>query len=190
MRNFKPLLIYFLAFLLITPPLFAAEKDGVSFLDQIPANDGSVLSLNGLGTRKATIFGFKVYVAGLYLTQPSKDPKIILQDNVPERRLVMKFVRDVDREDMAKAWQEGFEKNNSSSEQLHPILMQMLQHTVSVKSGDTVSLTVNQSRVALLFNDREQFTVINPAFGTALLRIWLGESPPNSALKEGLLGIE
>lgn len=189
MRHFIAFWICFALVLAVNTTTYALEKDGVSFPDQIQAHDGSLLRLNGLGTRKATIFGIRVYVAGLYIVESSHDPQRILNDP-RERRVVMKFVRDVDRDDIAKAWKEGFEKNNPPSDELNPILMQMLEHAVSVRAGDTITVVVNQSRFALFVNDRELFAVLNPAFGKALLRIWLGEEPPNAALKSGLLGIE
>ena len=54
------------ALLLFTGAAFAAtpaprECDGVSFPDHVQAR-GQTLTLNGLGLRKATVFGIKVYV--------------------------------------------------------------------------------------------------------------------------------
>jgi len=46
----------------------AADLDGVTLPDTMQL-DGSELVLNGMGTRKATMFKVKVYVMGLYLTR-------------------------------------------------------------------------------------------------------------------------
>ena len=50
----------------------ARECDGISFPEHIQAR-GETLTLNGLGLRKATVFGIKVYVGALYLTHPTAD---------------------------------------------------------------------------------------------------------------------
>ena len=66
---------------------------------------GKRLVLNGMGMRQATFLKVDVYVAGLYLEQPSSDPGLILQSK-QTKQIVLKFVRDVGRGDIVKAWNE------------------------------------------------------------------------------------
>ena len=54
------------------------ECKGVSFPDQSGA-----LKLNGLGLRQATFLKVDVYVAALYVAQPSGDANAILKANAP-----------------------------------------------------------------------------------------------------------
>src|SRR5215469_17022074 len=60
----------------------ARECDGVSFPQQIQAQ-GQTLTLNGLGLRKATVFGIKVYVGALYVAHPTADAAAILSSKDP-----------------------------------------------------------------------------------------------------------
>jgi len=67
--------------------LSATEAPGkqcerVFFLDHAQVR-GALLTLNGLGLRTASVFKVGVYVAALYLTEPSSDPHRILQSNTP-----------------------------------------------------------------------------------------------------------
>ncbi|NJN47627.1 MAG: hypothetical protein HC808_15395 [Candidatus Competibacteraceae bacterium] len=86
--------------------VFAADCQGIRFPDQIQVGNTG-LSLNGLGLREATVFKVNVYVAGLYLENPSTDAERILNSG-HTKQLTLQFLRDVSREDISKAWSEGF----------------------------------------------------------------------------------
>ena len=62
------------------------------FPPTMPA-ESRTLSLNGVGTRKATIFKVKVYDAALYLEKKSKNAEEILDSN-QIKRVDMFFLRD------------------------------------------------------------------------------------------------
>ena len=92
---------------------FAGELAGVSLPDRITV-EGKTLVLNGMGLREATFLKVDVYVAGLYLESKTSDPEAILGTR-QVRRLVLKFVRNVSRGQMVRAWGEGFEKSSGKS---------------------------------------------------------------------------
>src|SRR5262245_65111893 len=81
----------------------AGKMGDVVLPDSISVH-GKQLVLNGMGLREATMLKVDVYVAGLYLETRSSDPAQILQSN-QTKRIVLRFVRDVDRKDVVKAWQ-------------------------------------------------------------------------------------
>jgi hypothetical protein len=85
------------------------ECAGIAFPEQVHFH-GEPLTLNGLGVRKASIFNVRVYVAALYLTEPSSDPHRILQSNTPSE-LVLQFIRPVSAAELRKSWEEGFARN-------------------------------------------------------------------------------
>src|SRR6185437_11421915 len=87
----------------------ARECDGVSFPGQIQAH-GETLTLNGLGLRKATIFGIKVYVGALYVAHPTSDAAAILTSRDPVQ-IELRFVFHATAGQLRSAWQEGFEKS-------------------------------------------------------------------------------
>jgi len=85
------------------------ECRGVGFPEATRV-DGATLRLNGLGLRLATMLEVKVYVAALYVTEPSSDPKAILASRSPYE-LILQFLRDVGADDVRRGWNEGFAKN-------------------------------------------------------------------------------
>lgn len=164
------------------------ECSGVSFPEQMQS-EGIALKLNGLGLRQATIFKVNVYVAVLYVLQPSKDANAILKSGAP-KELILQFVRDVDGSDLSKGWQEGFE--NNAKGQL-PALKERIQSfkgmMPDVKTGQQLRLTYKPGAgVQVQVNKAVKGTIKGDDFAQALFSIWLGANPPNAELKAGLLG--
>ncbi len=166
----------------------AAECSGVSFPATVVV-DGSSLALNGLGLRLATMLKVKVYVGGLYLARPSKDPRAILEASSP-KQLALAFVRDVGAGDLAGAWQEGFE--NNAKPQL-PALQARVDRLKSwmadMKTGQRLTFTsLPGAGITVDVNGRAAGKIEGDDFAKAFLSLWLGEHPANPGLKSGLLG--
>ena len=106
--NMLPLLIA-LGMLYGVGTAYGKECLKVDFPEQTSV-DGNTLRLNGLGLRQATALKVNVYVAALYVMQPSTDANAILGASNP-KQLVLHFVRSEGRSDLTKAWDEGFEAN-------------------------------------------------------------------------------
>ena len=85
---------------------YAKDLAGLEFEDK-----QENLILNGLGIRKATVFKVKVYVAGLYLESQSANPVEII-NSAQNKKIVMKFLRDVSSKKIRNAYVKGFESNN------------------------------------------------------------------------------
>ena len=80
-------LILILLLCLFSLPLLARELAGVVLPQQVqPAGMQQTLQLNGAGIRKK--FFVKVYVAALYLPQPTRDAAALLQSPPPNRMLM------------------------------------------------------------------------------------------------------
>lgn len=148
---------------------------------------GKQLVLNGVGIRKATILNVKVYVAGLYLETPSKDPGQIIR-STQSKRLVMHFLRDVDRDDIVKAWSDGFRKNNKNLDQVKVRIAKLTGWMRDAKEGNTITLTYANGSVEMAFGTKVLGTIDGADFAQALFSIWLGPEPPDQDLKKGLLG--
>src|SRR5215510_11291284 len=116
------------------------ECQGVNFPEQTQVQ-ASPLALNGLGLRQATMLKVNVYVAALYVAQPSTDANAILASNTP-KQLVLHFVRDVDGADLKKAWDEGF-ANNAKAQvpALKERIEQFKSWMTTMKSGQQLTLT-------------------------------------------------
>jgi len=58
----------------------------------------------------------------------------------------------------------------------------------TVREGDVIDLDFDARGVAITDNGRQRGRIDDPAFGRALLRVWLGDNPAQSSLKKALLG--
>ncbi len=172
--------------LVASAPAWAAEKDGVKMPDTITVAD-QTLKLNGLGTREATIFSIDVYVAGLYVPTPSSDAKVLMNSDVP-KKLVLQFVRSVDADDIAGAFTESFERNKFGPK-VRGELAKLNRWMTDMKDEDSMSFTyVPGKGLTVEVKGQIKGTIPGKDFQASFLAIWLGAYPPNSGLKEGLLG--
>jgi len=166
----------------------AGKKAGVTMPDTATV-DGKTLVLNGMGLREATWLKVDVYVAGLYIEKVSSDAPGIVATDGP-KLLVLKFVRDVDRDDIVKAWSDGF-KNNATVpvSQLKPLIDRMNGWMPGFDDGDTLSFTYAPGKgVEVAVNGARKGVIQGGDFARSLFSIWLGPKPPTGALKKGLLG--
>jgi hypothetical protein len=183
----RSLLLFGMLMALGTGGAAAKECLGVNFPEQTQA-DGSTLTLNGLGVRKATLLKINVYVAALYVATPSSDPNAILASKTPIK-LILHFVRDVDAADISNGFDEGFAK--SAKGQL-PALQQRIATLEGwmpdLRTGQQMTFTSRPGvGVQVNVSGTEKGTVSGDDFAKAFLSIWLG-NPPNPEIKAGLLG--
>ncbi|MEY2510193.1 MAG: hypothetical protein QOE26_956 [Verrucomicrobiota bacterium] len=165
----------------------AAEISGVKLPDQVSVG-GKSLKLNGAGLRQATILKVNVYAAGLYLEKPSGDGEAIANSD-QAKSIDMVFMRDVSAKQMAEAFGEGFEKNCvAGCTELKPHLSKLQGLLKDMKKGETMSVRFLADGVDLMIRGQKAASVGDKAFSHQLIRCWIGKNPPNSGLKEGLLG--
>lgn len=166
----------------------ARECDGVSFPEHIQAR-GQTLTLNGLGLRKATIFGIKVYVGALYLAHPATDAQAILNSRDP-LEMQLRFVFRVTAGELRGAWRDGFEKSAPAElPRLQSRIAQLDAWMRSVKSGERMTfLRLPGKGIEYSLNGTVVGTIPGEDFARAFLAIWLGASPPSRELRAGLLG--
>ena len=174
--------------LVLSAPTFAATCRDIQFPDSVKVG-GADLVLNGLGIRKATLLGIKVYVAGLYLPQKSEIPGGILGTD-GRWQLVLHFVREVGASDIRDAFQEGFEKGAGDKlAALGPRIESLKARMTDFKTGQSLTFTHDPATGVMVDANGVTGPAIEGAeFATALLTIWLGAKPPNEDLKSGLLG--
>lgn len=181
--------------LLLTPLLLAsavASAQGATCRDiSFPRHlqvSGSDLTLNGLGVRKATFLEVNVYVAALYVAQPSRDAKAIIESDEPQQ-LTLHFVRNVGVDDLRKAFVEGFERDPSAA--LKERVARLNGWMSDMKTGQRLMFTrVPHSGVEVSVNGVKKGVIEGDDFARALISIWMGATPPNPELKSGLLGGE
>lgn len=166
----------------------ALECDGVSFPEHVQAG-GETLTLNGLGLRKATIFGIKVYVGALYVPHPTGDAAAILTAREPAE-VELRFVFRVTAGQLRDAWQDGFEHSAANElPQLQTRIAQLNGWMSGVKSGQRMTfLRIPGVGIQYALDGAVQGTIPGDDFAQAFLGIWLGASPPSPELRAGLLG--
>lgn len=166
----------------------AAQCDGVSFPDHVTVH-GQVLTLNGLGIRKATFFQIKVYVGALYLTHRSSDAAAILGADEPNE-IVLHFLWHVTTGELRDAWNEGFAHSASGRLPALRVRIATLDGWMSgVGSGHSMTFVHSSGQgIEYLLDGVKRGTIPGADFARAFLGIWLGPDPPGQALKAGLLG--
>jgi hypothetical protein len=179
--------------LLLAPAVCAAQDKtcrDISFPGHVQVN-GSDLKLNGLGVRKATFLKVNVYVSALYVVQPLRDPKPLIESDTPQQ-LVLHFVRNVGVEDVRKGFVEGFERSSASqSAALAERIAKFNTWMSDMKSGQQLTFVrLPHTGIQVSVNGVPKGTIEGDDFSRALLSIWLGPAPPNPELKSGLLGGE
>lgn len=149
--------------------------------------EGKNLKLNGMGLRTKVVF--KVYVAGLYLETPSKDPAAIIStDQVKSIRL--SIMRSLKGSQVSEAIEEGFEKNSKAQ---MPALKARLDKLASmlpnVEKGDDILLTYAPGKgTVVTVKGAEKGVIEGKDFADALFSVWLGAHPVQEDLKKALLG--
>jgi hypothetical protein len=164
----------------------AAICAGVDLPDFIE-RDGTLV-LNGMGLRIATIFNFRVYVAGLYVPEFQSDAEQIIS-NDQQRVLVMVFLRDVSDLTIRKAIIESIEAN--ADRNLGPVKekLELVPEVLpSVNEGQSLIFDYAPGFGTAVMLDGEVIAELQGEdFAAALMTLWLGV-PPNDELKRGLLG--
>jgi hypothetical protein len=170
----------------LAAPARAAVCAGIDLPDTIEREE--TLVLNGMGIRLATIFNFKVYVAGLYVPEPQSDAESIIAVDQP-RVLVMVFLRDVSQRLMQSAILDAIEVN--ADRNLGPVkekLGMVPEVLPEVREGQTLIFDYAPGYGTAVMLDGETIANLEGHdFAAGLMTLWIGV-PPNDELKEGLLG--
>ncbi len=188
-RKTLPVTTMIMAILLSTAaPLAAtaAELDGVQ-LGNTLAVGHTTLRLNGIGLR--TKYFFKIYVAGLYVTQPEHRAAAIIQSRAP-KVLVMQFLRDFSRSQMVEAYREAFAKNGSPpTAGQEQDIKRFLAFLPNVHKGERFTFTYEPGAGSTFrVGSFRALTLPGKAFSDRFLQVFIGPHPPTAELKRGLLG--
>src|ERR1035437_8525942 len=108
MKFIKSLFVFLLAGLLSCAAMSATKDVSGVKLDETINLAGSNLKLNGAGTRFKVVF--KVYVAGLYLTEKADTPEKVALQSGP-KRLSVTMLRDIDSAELGKLLTRGIQDN-------------------------------------------------------------------------------
>ena len=164
----------------------AVEVAGVKLPDSIEAG-GKTLKLNGAGLRKKVVF--KVYVAGLYLENPTHDASAaVSSDETKSMRLHV--LRTLDAGKITEAITEGFERNSKTQMGgLKARLDRFNSMFPNVAEGDEIVMSYFPGKgTVVTAKGTEKGTIEGKDFADALFAVWLGPNPVQEDLKKALLG--
>jgi Chalcone isomerase-like len=177
------------AFLLAAPwikPTAARELEGVRFPERYQSGAAG-MRLTCVALLRYKIL-FKAYVAALYLGD-GIEPGDVLGD-VP-KRLELSYFWGISGPKFGEAGDEILAQNVDPQmlARLRPRLDQLNALYEDVKPGDRYSLTyVPGVGTELALNDRPLGVIDGADFGSAYFRIWLGDHPLDTRLRDQLLG--
>jgi len=167
------------------------EVAGVKFANTVQVGNAR-LQLNGAGVRHKVIF--KVYAAGLYLTEKASTPEAVLAAPGP-RRLQIVMLRDIDGNELGKLFTKGMEENAPREEFSKSIsgilrMSEVFSTRKKLLAGESfaVEWLPGTGTVISVNGKPEGAPVKEPEFYSALMKIWLGKSPADAQLKDALLG--
>ncbi len=189
MKRFKRFVAVFLGTVISYLCSADVRLHDVSFNESYSLN-GKQLILNGVGTRVATMFRVKVYVAGLYMLSKVNDASAIISSSEPSViRLVLK--RDVTGKDIQDSLDDSFEGQcklkqcydyQSDSDKLRSIIPNLKENAeLVIELQDGVTTIKHNGEIQGKIESRELVPLI--------LGAWIGPKPPNEELKNGLLGL-
>lgn len=169
----------------------AAEVAGVK-LDEVTRVANQDLKLNGAGIRYKAIF--KVYVAGLYLTEKKSTVPDVLAAAGP-RRVTLVMLRDVGNEELGRGFMSGIQQNSDRTEKAKLIMQlqkfgEVFASIPELKKGDVLTTDwIPGSGTVVHLNGKKVSDVLpDIAFYNAILKIWLGDKPVDTRLKPAMLG--
>ena len=184
--------LLFLGLLSACFPAVAKNVGDVAIPDTLTLpNSEHALSLNGAGIRKK--FFMDIYIGALYLPAGTTDSKTILSDTGAASVLMHFVYKEVSKDKIIDGWNDGLRENLSSSEfqALSGKLEKFNTLFKAVRKGDTIRIDYNPAiGTEVRINDEWRGSIEGNDFFRALLKIWIGEHPVSSSLKNGMLGIQ
>ena len=169
----------------------AAEISGVKF-DETVKLAGKELKLNGVGMR--TKFIVKVYAAGLYLPEKKNTVADVMKIEGP-RRLTLVMMREISSDDFGQAFMTGLNNNIDKADKSRFVTQiskfgEMFGTIDGLKKGDVLHIDwIPGAGTQCELNGKKiGETLPDVNYYNAVLKIWLGDKPADSALKPALLG--
>ncbi|MEN9437098.1 MAG: hypothetical protein RIR09_1753 [Pseudomonadota bacterium] len=172
-------------------PAHAVEINGIKVDDTVSVG-GKTLVLNGAGQRQILII--KIYLIALYTEKKSSSAADILASTGP-KRISLYMQRAVDSDEFGQLFITSMSKNSTKEEKAKVINQtskfgELFADLGEVKKGDVVWLDWVPGKGTVTYVNGKPTGEILPdyAFYQSVMRIWLGEYPPQSNIKPALLG--
>jgi hypothetical protein len=143
-----------------------------------------------MGIRTKTFLKVKVYVAGLYMENPSKDPEKIITSDETKRLFIKGIGPTMKPKAIREALWAGFDANTPG----RPAELQKKMETVAgyftepARKGDTFGFTYEPGTgTTVTIKGEKMPTVTGKDLMEAVFAIWFGDQPADKGLKESVL---
>lgn len=172
-------------------PVHAMDVGGVK-IDDTAVVAGKTLQLNGASMRQ--ILFIKIYAIGLYVEKKSSSAADILAANTA-KRISLYIQREVNSDEFGQLFITSMNKNSTKEEKAKVVgqtskFGEMFADMGNVKKGDLITLDWVPGKGTITSVNGKQIGEVLPdiAFNQSVMRIWLGEHPPQANIKPALLG--
>jgi len=176
--------------LLFFAPLTLAKNIANVEMPDIMEISGQPLVLNGVGLRKK--FVIKLYAAGLYLKNKSKDANAVINADDP-MVVRMHFLYQVSGNQLVSAWNESFESNletNRKATLQNQIGMFNDLFSYEAKKDDIYEVIYEPGKgIHVKFNGEVLGTVPGLDFKKAVFSIWFSMYNSDPDLKKAMMDL-
>jgi len=168
----------------------SAEASSGEFPEPIDLGGGPLV-LNGQATR--SVFGVRVYDAGLYVSHATDDGAAIMERNMGPKRLKIILRRAVPSDKFSSSVRDNLDRNLTPAEQAvfadHlAAFFKSLKIGTDLNRGTEVTIDYLPGEgTVVMVNGQRRAVIPGHDFYHALLRLWIGK-PLQSSMKTGLLG--
>jgi hypothetical protein len=153
--------------------------------------EGMPLVLNGSGISYRAVA--KVYTVALYVPKKADKADAILAIAGP-KQLRFVFLQSMRIDELGKLITSGVETNSTRAQFFGMIpairtMGEQFSHIKRMVTGDTFAIEWVPKRGTVFYvNDQPAgLPIQDPEFFNAILRVWLGKTPPSQGLKDALL---
>ena len=174
--------------LLSSATLFAKEVSGINIPENATLSENTQLQLNGAGIRSK--FFFDIYIGALYVESKSNSAKTLISNPGANRMLMHLLYDKLAKEKITSGWTNGFKENNTEQQfqKLKSSLEKFNALFTDVNKGDVILLDyIPQTGTEVKINKKLLGTIPGDEFNKSLRKVWLGDEPADSDLKDALL---
>ena len=173
----------------LTVSLILFGYSSVSFGYEATLEDGSLVSLHGIGTHQEK--RIDIYIGALFSAQEFDATSQLLNPEI-NRRMSFKFLSKYSNRKMARFWKQRIAMNNAR-DKWRPFTKEIVSFANIFKSaiqpGDEINLDYIAGKGTQVYLNGTLFSTIKaPEFYNLLINIWIGTIPPTESFKLGITG--
>ncbi|WP_299244364.1 chalcone isomerase family protein [uncultured Aquimarina sp.] len=183
MNRILHIVLFFVTFI-----SFSQTKVGNLHFNDIDVFENTELMLNGAGERG------KLYTIGLYLDfeVDGVEDGIMVADKNATMALTIKTISDISNEELKEIIRNGLERaTDGNSYLMEDSIRDFLKLLpTAINKYEIFKIVYTKDESLTLYKNKERLGAVKNSleFKQALFKIWLGDNPVDSELKEDLLG--